>query len=97
LDEYNDIPYKVINYLGSEINYGGRVTNDKDVLLIKRILQTYIRPEALEDRFSFSASGIYISPPAEDQQSYIKFIEALPLNPSPEAFGLHDNAEITNS
>jgi dynein heavy chain len=33
-----EIPYKVINYLGSEINYGGRVTDDKDVRLIKNIL-----------------------------------------------------------
>lgn len=38
LDEYNVIPYKVINFLGSEINYGGRVTDDKDVKLIKTIL-----------------------------------------------------------
>ncbi len=42
LDEYADIPYKVINFLGSEINYGGRVTDDKDVRLIKTILKLYI-------------------------------------------------------
>ena len=42
LDEYNDIPYKVINFLGAEINYGGRVTDDKDVRLIKTILKLYI-------------------------------------------------------
>lgn len=38
LDEYDEIPYKVLNYLGAEINYGGRVTDDKDVRLIKAIL-----------------------------------------------------------
>lgn len=47
LDEYEEVPYKVLNYLGSEINYGGRVTDDKDVRLIKTILRTYIRKEAL--------------------------------------------------
>ncbi len=42
LDEYKEIPYKVINFLGAEINYGGRVTDDKDVRLIKNILSNYI-------------------------------------------------------
>jgi len=41
LNEYKDVPYKVINYLGAEINYGGRVTDDKDVRLIKNILKVY--------------------------------------------------------
>ena len=44
LDDYILVPYKVINFLGAEINYGGRVTDDKDVRLIKTILQTYINP-----------------------------------------------------
>lgn len=38
LDEYNIVPYKVINFLISEINYGGRVTDDKDVKLIFSII-----------------------------------------------------------
>ena len=45
LDEYEEVPYKVLNFLGSEINYGGRVTDDKDVRLIKTILSIYITPE----------------------------------------------------
>ena len=47
LDEYTEIPYKVINYLGAEINYGGRVTDDKDVRLIKTILKRYINPQVI--------------------------------------------------
>lgn len=42
LDEYSEVPYKVINFLGAEINYGGRVTDDKDVRLIKTILKLYM-------------------------------------------------------
>lgn len=63
LDEYEEVPYKVLNYLGAEINYGGRVTDDKDVRLIKTILRTYVRPEALNDHYSFSRSGKYVQPP----------------------------------
>jgi len=94
LDEYNEIPYKVLNYIGAEINYGGRVTDDKDVRLISTILRTYMTPGTLRDGHHFSESGIYYSPPAADQLDYLNYIKDLPLNPSPEVFGLHDNAEI---
>lgn len=49
LDEYDEIPYKVINFLGAEINYGGRVTDDKDVRLIKTILKLYINREVIRN------------------------------------------------
>jgi dynein heavy chain len=96
IDEYDFIPYKVLNYLGAEINYGGRVTDDKDSRLIINILMTYIRPEVFDiENFAFSESGIYISPPIGDQEDYIEYIKSFPLNPEPEVFGLHNNAEIT--
>lgn len=97
LDEYEEVPYKVLNYLGSEINYGGRVTDDKDVRLITTILRTYIRKEALIDNYAFSKSGTYFSPPSGLQADYMNYIESLPLNPAPEVFGLHENADITNA
>lgn len=97
LDEYEEIPYKVINFLGAKINYGGRVTDEKDVRLIKTILRTYICPEALRDKYPFSESKTYYSPPSGKQDDYLKYISELPLNPSPEAFGLHENADITNA
>jgi dynein heavy chain len=97
LDEYEEIPYKVLNFLGAEINYGGRVTDDKDVRLITTIIMVYMNPGCLQVGHAFSASGNYRQPPASTIDQYIDYIEKLPLNPSPEAFGLHDNAEITNS
>jgi len=60
-------------------------------------LQTYIRPEILEDGFKFSTSGLYNSIPVGEKEDYLEYIRALPLNPKPEAFGLHENAEITTS
>jgi dynein heavy chain len=53
------VPYKVLNYLGAEINYGGRVTDDKDVRLIKTILTKYINAGVMNDGHKFSESGIY--------------------------------------
>lgn len=97
LDEYDKIPYKVIQYLGAEINYGGRVTDDKDVRLITTIIKKYLNQEALRDGYKYSESGVYYSPPAGLQEQYLQYIGGLPLNPDPEAFGLHENAEITNA
>lgn len=61
LDEYENVPYKVINFLGAQINYGGRVTDDKDVRLIKTILKNYINNDVMRDGYKFSESGIYHS------------------------------------
>jgi dynein heavy chain len=61
LDEYDIIPFKVLNYLGAEINYGGRVTDDKDVRLIKAILKRYINEGIVTDGYKFSKSGLYYS------------------------------------
>jgi len=97
LDEYEVVPYKVLNYLGAEINYGGRVTDDKDVRLITTILRTYILPNALNEKYAFSKSGKYYQPVVGTQADYVNYIDSLPLNPEPEVFGLHENADITNA
>ena len=63
MDEYELIPYKVLNYLGAEINYGGRVTDDKDVRLIKALLKGYFTPEILNDNYRLSRLDQYYAPP----------------------------------
>jgi len=75
LDEYNEIPYKVLNYLGAEINYGGRVTDDKDVRLIKTILKKFITSEVFKIDYKFSKSGLYYAPNLTELSDYIKYIE----------------------
>ena len=47
------------------------------------------------DIFRFSTSGLYYAPKEGVYQSYIDYIRSLPLNPNPEVFGLHENADIT--
>ena len=87
----------MLTFLGAEINYGGRVTDDKDSRLINNILQTYINAGTITDGHKFSESGIYNSPPAGTLDDYLTYIKNLPLNPHPEVFGLHENAEITTN
>eukprot|EP00913_Durusdinium_trenchii_P034417 g32198.t1 len=97
VNQYDQVPYKVLNFLGAKINYGGRVTDDKDKLLISTILQTYICPESVEEKegYKYSTSGLYYAPGAETIEEFITYIKGLPLYPMPEAFGLHENCNIT--
>lgn len=83
--------------LGAKINYGGRVTQTQDIRLIGTILEGYINPDILVEGHKLSESGIYYSLAPGDKEDYMDYIRTLPLNPDPEAFGLHDNAQITTS
>jgi dynein heavy chain, axonemal len=47
--------------------------------------------------FGFSESGMYKTLEGGTQDDYLAYIDKLPLVPHPEAFGLHENAEITTN
>lgn len=98
LDFYHEVPYKVLCVMTSMVNYGGRVTDDKDMRTIDVILENFFNSEILHDGYAFSSSGTYYSftPDAKDPlASYLGYIDNLPINPEPEVFGMHDNANIT--
>ena len=79
----------------AEINYGGRVTDDKDRRLLNTTVRTYTCRQVLDKGYLFSESGLYFSPEVDTHAAFLEYIRGLPLNPGPEAFGLHDNADIT--
>ena len=95
VDQYDEVPYKVLNYLGAIVNYGGRVTDDKDSRLISTILRGFINAGTTQVGHKFTKSGLYYTIEPGDKEDYLEYIRTLPLNPLPEAFGLHENAEIT--
>jgi dynein heavy chain len=96
LDEYEEVPYKVLHFLTSYINYGGRVTDAIDLRTIDVILLQFFQPDTMKDGFDFD--GLPIVSCAFDEEhphkSYMDYIEALPINAGPAVFGMHDNAAI---
>ena len=97
LNSYEEIPWEALNYMVAEANYGGRVTDPKDRRLINIILQDFYNDEILDDKYKFSKSGIYFAPPEGSLEDYKNYIKELPINDSPEIFGMHDNAEIAGA
>jgi len=95
LDSQPVVPYQTLNYLVAEVNYGGRVTDDKDVRLISAILKRYITPKVLDDDYKLSSLQEYYAPAEGDVESARAYIKQLPSGENPKVFGLHPNAMIT--
>ncbi|XP_072239156.1 dynein axonemal heavy chain 1 [Leuresthes tenuis] len=95
LDMYQDIPYKVLKYTAGEIIYGGRVTDDWDRRCLLSVLEDFYCPAVLSADHVYSSSGIYRQIDSNlDVKAYLAYIRGLPINDTPEVFGLHDNANI---
>jgi len=95
INDYEDAPFKALRYTAGETNYGGRVTDDWDRRTLMTSLKVFYCPEALEDGYNYSESGLYTCPDDGDIDDYKTYISSLPLNEQPEVYGLHDNANIT--
>jgi len=83
-----------LNYVIAEANYGGRVTDDKDVRLIRAMLRKYFCPDVMNDSYKLSKLETYYCPPEGTLTETRAYIDQLPLDEDPEVFGLHPNANI---
>lgn len=99
LDSSEEVPFRVLRFLTSYINYGGRVTDYIDLRTIDVIMRSFYSPEMLQHRnYAFDGRGIYkaIEPdPNSPHTSYMAYIESLPLVAPPTIFGMHENAAIS--
>ncbi|ELU10552.1 hypothetical protein CAPTEDRAFT_221643 [Capitella teleta] len=92
------IPWASLKYLIGEVMYGGRAIDNFD----RRVLNTYM-DEYMGDfifdtfqpfHFFVNEEVDYKIPEDGTRDSYVDYIESLPLSNTPEVFGLHPNAEI---
>ncbi len=90
------IDWKCTCYMISEIQYGGRVTDDYDLRLLKCLTRNnFQEPMFSHDYVMVDHYPIPLFPLTTDYTNYIK--NDLPPRDSPEAFGLHANADINYS
>ncbi|TGZ71569.1 hypothetical protein CRM22_002564 [Opisthorchis felineus] len=88
------VPWEALTYITSEITYGGRVTEFWDQRCLRTILERFFDPKTLEPTYTYSPSGIYYPPERPKLQDYKDYVLSLPLNASPELFGMHENANL---
>ena len=88
------IPWEGLQYVTGQINYGGRVTDDNDRILLMHLLQRSYSPSTLLPNFSFTPDGTYSLPPSEaNLENCISQIQGLPAKDVAGVFSLHPNAD----
>ena len=85
--------WPTVTYMVSSIQYGGRITDGFDELLMNTYAGRYFNQKNLEkDLVLFPG---YQVPDFKNIDNFRNAIENLPSQDSPEIFGLHSNADLT--
>ncbi|XP_045784195.1 dynein axonemal heavy chain 6 [Maniola jurtina] len=92
--ESGHIPWDALEYITSQITYGGRVTDMWDQRCLTTILKQFFSPPTLEETYTYSASGIYYCPRLDKLAAVRDYCDTLPVIEDPEVFGMHENANI---
>lgn len=93
MDPKKGVSWQTICYMIGEVQYGGRVTDDFDKRLLTTFCAVWFCDALLTSNFEFYKN--YKVPVTKNIQHYVDYINSLPINDTPEVFGLHGNADIT--
>lgn len=85
--------WATVTYMVSAIQYGGRITDDFDQLLMDTYAEKYFNSSVLTRNYQLYPG--YCVPDTTEIQVFRSEIEKLPATESPEIFGLHPNADLT--
>lgn len=98
------ISWPTVQYMVSEVQYGGKITDDMDRRLFNTYASAWLRPEVLSSDFSYNPAHPinripndfrYTIPDYVEIDDYRKMVAHFPEIDSPEMFGLHPNADLT--
>ncbi|KAL5262750.1 hypothetical protein ACHWQZ_G008223 [Mnemiopsis leidyi] len=94
MDPKRGVSWVCIRYMIAEVQYGGRVTDDFDKILLNTYCRTWMGEHIFQNNFCFYKG--YKIPNFAKVDDYLNYInDELPEVDTPEAFGLHPNADIT--
>ncbi|XP_072911453.1 dynein axonemal heavy chain 8-like [Hemitrygon akajei] len=92
-DKKKGVSWNTVRYMLGEVQYGGRVTDDFDKRLLNCFTKVWFSEKMFDPKFSFYTD--YIIPICPNIESYLEYIQTLPITDTPQVFGLHPNADIT--
>ncbi|KAK9794950.1 hypothetical protein WJX73_010224 [Symbiochloris irregularis] len=91
--------WDTVRYMIAQIQYGGRITDDFDALLMRTFAAKYFHQAVLQPKYvlykSDKGNAQYDVPEGTEIEVFRKAIEDMPAEESPEVFGLHANADLT--
>jgi dynein heavy chain len=90
-----EVTWSTVRYMVSEIQYGGRITDDWDRVLMSNYTEKYFFQGVLSETYKFYPLPGYTVPQGLELAVFKNHIENMPPVDNPEIFGLHMNADLT--
>lgn len=91
---FKGISWTTVRYMIGECQYGGRVTDEFDKRLLNTFTAKWFGEHMFTPQFFFNTKA-YTIPKYNKLDEVINYIVGLNPADTPEAFGLHPNADIT--
>lgn len=89
-----DLPWTALQYTIGVLHYGGRVTDFLDGRCLGVLLNHIFQPTMFHSNARFDHEGVYRPLDSCSKEALLDYIDSLPVDESPELFGLHVNANI---
>jgi len=87
-----EVTWSTVRYMVSEIQYGGRITDDWDRRMMNTYAERYFNQAVLEPGYTLFPG--YSIPQGSDISVFRNAIEQLPFFDNPEIFGIHSNGDL---
>ena len=101
---HGQLSWPTLQYMVSEVQYGGKITDDLDRRLFKTYGETWLTLATTKPGFKFNPEQtlqklpddfVYSVPAGDTFDDFAAFTRTFPEVDSPEVFGLHPNADLT--